>query len=64
MRAALIEALYQEYLYLCHDDYDPDTDTPPEEYLEMLKQMTAEELIEETGTDEHYTLEEYLSTWA
>ena len=60
----LIEALYREYVFLCHDDFDPDEDPTPEEYLEMLKEMTYDELVEEASIDEEYTLEEYLETWA
>ena len=59
----LIEALYREYEYLCHDDFDPDNDAIPAEYLEMLKEMTVDELIEETSTDEDFTLEDYLEAW-
>jgi len=60
----LIEALYNEYLFLCHDDFDPDEDTTPEEYLEMLKEMTYDELVEETQTDDTFTMDEYLRAWA
>ena len=56
----LIEALFKEYEYLCHDDFDPDVDASPEDYREMLEQMSYDDLIVETGTDEEYTLEEYL----
>ena len=59
----LIEALYQEYLFLIHDDYNPDEDPTPEEYLTMLKEMTYEELVEETSTDDNFTLNEYIKTW-
>ena len=59
----LIEALYNEYVFLCHDDYDPDVDVSPEDYLEGLKEMDYDELVEETSTDEHFTLIEYLETW-
>ena len=41
----LIEALYKEYVFLCHDDFDPDEDPTPEEYLEMLKEMSEDELL-------------------
>jgi len=27
----LIDALYNEYVFLCHDKYDPDGDATPEE---------------------------------
>ena len=59
----LIDALYNEYVFLCHDDFDPDEDATPEEYLEMLKEMTYDELLVETNTDISYSLEEYLEAW-
>jgi len=59
----LIEALFNEYVFLCHDDYDPDVDIAPEDYLTMLKDMTYDELVEETDTDEHFTLIEYIEAW-
>jgi hypothetical protein len=59
----LINALVAEYQYLCHDDFDPDEDLTPEEYLKMLKEMSYDELIEEANVDEEYTLEAYLETW-
>ena len=62
-REQLIKSLCKEYEYLYHDDFDPDEDPTPEEYLEMIKTLTYEELVSETGTDEVFTLEEYLSTW-
>ena len=59
----LINALVAEYEYLCHDDFDPDEDVSPQEYLETLREMTYDELIEEASLDEEYTLEDYLGTW-
>jgi len=59
----LIEALYNEYVFLCHDDFDPDKDTTPEEYLEMIKEMDYTELVEETMTGEGFTLDEYMEAW-
>ena len=59
----LIEALYKEYVFLCHDDYDPDVDISPEVYLTMLKDMTYDELVEETCTDEIYHLSEFMEAW-
>ena len=32
----------------------------PEEYREELINMSIDELINETSTDEHYTLDEYM----
>jgi hypothetical protein len=55
----LIEALYTEYVFLCHDDFDPDNDATPEEYLEMLKEMSYDELVEETSDD----IDEFMGAW-
>ena len=63
-REQLIDALVKEYEYLCHDDYDPDEDITPEEYLEMINTLSYEELVSETSTDEEYTLEQFLSTYS
>ena len=59
----LIEALHNEYVFLCHDDFDPDVDPTPEEYLVMLQRMSVDELIEETGTDEEFTLKQYMEMY-
>jgi hypothetical protein len=61
-KAQLIEALVAEWEYLCHDDYDPEDQTP-EEYREDLIEMTLEELVEETSTGEGYTLDEWMENW-
>jgi hypothetical protein len=58
-KAQLIDALVAEWEYLCHDCPEDD-DMTPEEYREELIEMSLEELIEETSTDEHYTLDEYM----
>lgn len=63
-RQHLIDALCREYEFLCHDDFDPDVDPPLDEYREMLNKMTIGDLVLETGTDQHYTLDEYLSTYS
>ena len=59
----LIDALYNEYVFLCHDDSDPDEDPTPEEYLEMLKEMSYDELVEETSTDEIFSMDEFMRAW-
>ena len=61
-KAQLIDALVAEWEYLCHDD-PQDDDMTPEEYREELIQMSLEKIIEETSTDEHFTLEEYMNTY-
>ena len=59
----LVEALYNEYVFLCHDDFDPDEDATPEEYLEMLKEMSYDELVEEANVDDDFNLDEYMKAW-
>ena len=61
-RADIINALVAEWEYLCHDDYDPEDQTP-EEYREELQEYTLEQLIEETSTGEGYTLDEWMENW-
>lgn len=60
-REQLIDALVHEWDYLCHDDYDPEDQTP-EEYRKDLEDYTYQELIEETSTDEIYTLDDFMET--
>ena len=60
----LIEALYNEYMLLIHDDFDPDQDATPEEYLDMLKDMSYDELVEETSTDDIFTLDQFIQTYS
>ena len=62
-REQLIEALYNEYSFLCHDDFDPDEDLTPQEYLEMIETLSCDELIAETCTDEEYTLEDFMERY-
>ena len=59
-RADLINALCAEWDYLCHDDFDPENDPTTEEYREDLQEYTLEQVIEETSTDDCYTLNEYM----
>ena len=62
-REQLIEALYNEYVFLCHDDFDPDEDMSIDEYLKMLQDLSLEELIEETGTDDIFTLDQFMEAY-
>lgn len=61
-KAQLVDALVREWEYLCHDDPEPD-DATPEEYRADLEQLTVEELVEETGTDEGFTLDEFIEAY-
>ena len=62
-REELINALCAEWEYLCHDDFDPETDLTSEEYREQLEKMEYRELVKETSTDEYFTLEEYMDRY-
>ncbi len=62
-RSHLIDALVHEYEFLCHDDFDPDTDPTPAEYRAELASFTDDDLVTESCTDSTYTLDEYLTTW-
>ena len=58
----LINALVAEWEYLCHDDPEPD-DLTPEEYRKDLEEYTYDELVEETGTDEGFTLDDFMEAY-
>ena len=62
-RQQLIDALYHEYEFLCHDDFDPDVDSTPAEYLDMLNSLSDAELIDETSTDTELTLDDFITAW-
>ena len=62
-RSDLINALCSEWDYLCHDDFDPENDPTTEEYREEIQDYTYEQLVEETGTDEGYTLKQFMENW-
>ena len=63
-RDQLITALVAEYEFLCHDDFDPDVDMSPSEYLTQLQSMSLDDLIAETSTDDIYTLDEFIYNYA
>ena len=63
-RDQLIHALHSEYEFLCHDDFDPDVDMSPSEYLTQLQSMSLDDLIAETSTDDIYTLDEFIHNYA
>ena len=60
----LITALVKEYEWLCHDDFDPEEDCTPEEYLDAIKDLSYDELVEETQTDDIFTLDEFMRTYS
>lgn len=60
----LIQALVREYEYLCHDDFDPDVDPTPEQYLDSIKDLSYDELVEETQTDDIFTLDNFMEAYS
>ena len=60
-RSALITALYNEYKFLCHDDFDPEVDPTPDEYLLMLQHLSDDELVYEASADD---INEFISNYA
>lgn len=62
-RDQLITALNYEYILLTHDDIDDD-DMSPAEYSDYLNSLSVEQLIDETSTDDVFTLDEYMSTYS
>ena len=62
-RSQLIDALYHEYEFLCHDDFDPDVDATPAEYLDMLHKLTDDELLAESSTDSDVSLDDFITAW-
>ena len=56
----LVDALQHEYEYLCHDDYDADVDLSLDEHLTMLQSMSHADLINETCTDDEFTLADFM----
>ena len=63
-REQLISALVKEYEWLCHDDFDPEEDPTPEEYLDSIKDLSYDELVEETQTDDIFTLDQFMRTYS
>jgi len=62
-REQLINALVNEYDYLCHDDFDPDVDLTTEEYRLKIECYSDDELVEETQTDDFFTLDLFMRAW-
>ena len=53
-RDELIDVLYREYEFLCLEDFDPDVDPTPDEYLDVLNTLSDDELVNWTSSDDIY----------
>ena len=60
-REQLIHALHSEYEFLCHDDFDPDVDMSPSEYLDHLHDLSDAELVTESAADD---IAEYIALYS
>ena len=63
-REQLINALVNEYEYLCHDDFDPDVDLTTEEYRLKIECYNDEDLINEASVDEYFTIDQFIRTYS
>jgi len=62
-REQLIDALVAEWEFLIHDDFDPALDPTPEEYRESISDLTYDELVEETQTDDIFPLKHFMDAY-
>jgi hypothetical protein len=62
-RSQLIDALISEYVQLTHDSYDA-CDMTAEQYAEHLATLTDAELIDETCTDDEFTLADFMHAYS
>ena len=63
-RAQIIDELVANYEWYIHDTYDEHYGNNPDKYRESVVNMSDSELIEETGTDDGYTLEDFMLSWS
>ena len=62
-RSQLITALVAEHQQLTHDDYDTNTMNDAQ-YRSFLQSLSLEQLIDETSTDDVFTLDEFMSVYS
>ena len=60
----LVDALYKEYDNLCHDSTLEEGEFTPTEYLVYLQSLTHAQLVEETATDDTFTLSEFMYAYS
>ena len=60
----LVDALVADYNFYIHDAYDEEFDSDEDKYKEYLLTLSHSELIEETCTDDTFTLEEYMTMYS
>ncbi len=58
----LVDALTSCYDHYLH--YPMDDDLTLDDYIKSIESMTHSQLVDETGTDADYTLQEFMSNWS
>ena len=56
----LVDALVADYAFYIHDTYDEEFDNNEDKFREYLLTLSHSELINETCTDDTFTLQEYM----
>ena len=59
----LVDALAGCYDYYLHD-MPMDDDLTLDDYIKSIKSLTHSQLIDETGTDDTYTIQEFMYAWS
>ena len=62
-REQLIDALLSEYQSLSHDDFN-DNVMNDVQYHSFLQSLTLDQLIAETGTDDTFTLDDFMFAYS
>jgi len=60
----LVDALQAEYIELMHDVEPTDDDFTIDEHLDYLNVLSHAELVTETGTDNEFTLSEFMYAYS
>jgi hypothetical protein len=60
----LVDALQAEYIQLMHDVEPTDDDFTLDEHLDYLNALSHAELVTETGTDDTFTLSEFMYAYS
>ncbi len=66
-RSHLIDALVHEYEFLCHDDFNADTDFTPSEYRDYLNGESDSTILDEVYVscfdDQQQAIDEFIDQW-
>lgn len=57
----LVDALQHEWEFLIHDDFIEGEDMTAEESLKYFQSLTHSQLLDEIGSDESFTLQQFMA---